>query len=280
VIDIGWGVLLITRGEWGARPPRSTSGINPTFGTTAHWEGPHLGWPWAHGACFSLVRGIQNFHMNDRGWADIAYTGVACGHGFVFEGRWLGRRTAANGTNDGNSRAYALCYLGGQGDPFTHDGRRAMRAGLDYLDANGAGPGRNGHRDWKATECPGNEIYQWVRAGQPVDPSSPPPPPPPPPPPDTQGDPRMDGIWHGNMVHFFLVRRDGALVERWGPLGNPQGFAEIFPPGSCRTGSEARVKVIDPAPSSEAYGYAVAALSADGDWVRYAWWAGDHWEKP
>jgi hypothetical protein len=168
VIDIGRGVKLITRREWGARPPRSTSPINPTFGTTAHWEGPHMGWPWAHSACASLVRGIQRFHMDSRGWADIAYSGVACGHGFVFEGRWLGHRTSANGTTAGNNRAYAICYLGGEGDPFTDAGKRAMRAAFDYLDARGAGPGRNGHRDWKATACPGDVIYRWVRSGQPV----------------------------------------------------------------------------------------------------------------
>jgi hypothetical protein len=166
VIDIGRGVKLVTRAEWRARAPRSTSGINPTFGVTAHWEGPHMGWPWAHGACASLVRGIQAYHMDRNGWSDIAYSAVCCGHGYAFEGRWIGRRTAANGTNHGNSVAYAVCYLNGQGDPFTSDGRRAMRAAMDYLDARGgAGPGRNGHRDWKATACPGDVIYRWVHSG-------------------------------------------------------------------------------------------------------------------
>lgn len=97
-------------------------------------------------------------------------TAVCCGHGYAFEGRWIGRRTAANGTNHGNSVAYAVCYLNGQGDPFTSDGRRAMRAAMDYLDARGgAGPGRNGHRDWKATACPGDVIYRWVHSGLPAE---------------------------------------------------------------------------------------------------------------
>lgn len=170
MIDIGRGVKLIRRSEWGARAPRSMTGVNATFGTTAHWEGPHMGYPWAHAACYSLVRGIQNFHMDARGWTDVAYTGLPCPHGYVFEGRWAGRRTAANGTNDGNNRALALCYLGGQGDAFTADGQRAMRAAMDWLDTRGgAGPGRNGHRDWKPTECPGGVIYQWVHSGQQAD---------------------------------------------------------------------------------------------------------------
>jgi hypothetical protein len=166
-LALGRGVLLIRRGEADLRAPRSSTGIDPTFGTTAHWEGPPIGWPWPHATCYSLVRGIQNFHMDSRGWVDIAYTALPCPHGYVFEGRWIGRRTAANGTNQGNNLAYALCYLGGQGDDFTTDGRRAMRAAMDYLDRYGdAGAGRNGHRDWKPTECPGDQIYDWVHDGQ------------------------------------------------------------------------------------------------------------------
>lgn len=165
MIDIGRGVKLITRTEWGARAPRSVSSIDPSFGTTCHWEGPHMG-AFPHASCATKVQVIQDFHMDTRGWVDIAYTGLVCPHGFVFQGRWLGRRTAANGTTDGNDSAYALCYLGGEGDGFTEAGRVAMRAGLDWLDSHGASSGRNGHRDWKSTACPGDEIYRWVHGGQ------------------------------------------------------------------------------------------------------------------
>lgn len=193
MIDIGRGVRLVTRAEWGARPPRSTSPLAPSFGTTAHWEGPHMGWPWSHAACSSLVRGIQRFHMDSRGWADIAYSYVACPHAHVFEGRGIGRRTAANGTNHGNNVAYAVCYLGGEGDPFTEGGRRAMRAIFDHLDAHGgAGPGRNCHRDWKATACPGDVICGWVRAGLPVED-----------PPPSEPEPETPG---GKMLYLIKTR--------------------------------------------------------------------------
>lgn len=156
---------MITRAEWGARTPRLVAGINPTFGTTVHWEGPHMG-SFSHDACFSYVRGIQNYHMKARNWSDIAYNFLVCPHGIVFEGRGLGRRSGANGTNDGNARAYAGCYLGGQGDPFTPDAQRALRDAVRYFDAHGnAGGGVNCHRDWKATQCPGNEICEWVKGG-------------------------------------------------------------------------------------------------------------------
>lgn len=170
MIPLGLGVQLITRPEWGARRPRSVRTLVASFGTTCHWEGPRMG-TFPHSSCPTKVRVIQDFHMDTRDWQDIAYTAVVCPHGYIFEGRWAGHRTAANGTTDGNNRAYAVCYLGGQGDPFTPAGAIAMRVALDWLDtAGGAGPGRNGHRDWKPTDCPGDDIYRWVNAGQPAGP--------------------------------------------------------------------------------------------------------------
>jgi hypothetical protein len=187
VIHLGGGVYLITRDEWGAKAPTHRTSLTPSFGTTTHWEGPPMG-TFPHASCYTKVRGIQAFHMGpQRGWSDIAYTALICPHGFVFQGRWVGIRTAANGTNDGNNQAYAVCHLCGQGDPFTDEAKHAGRVTLDWLDRNGgAGPGRNCHRDWKPTECPGDAICAWVKAGQP-DPAIPPPSPEPPPVPTLRG---------------------------------------------------------------------------------------------
>lgn len=156
---------MIQRSEWGARRPDYVTPFTPSFGTTCHWEGP--GMPdFTHSACASYVRGIQNFHMDSRGWSDIAYTAVVCPHGYVFEGRWIGKRTGANGTNVGNNTAYAVCYLGGEGDPYTAAASRAMHDTTTHLRLHGkAGAGVNCHRDWKATACPGNVICGKVKAG-------------------------------------------------------------------------------------------------------------------
>lgn len=159
----------VSRREWGARPARSASSLSNPQGSTAHWEGPRMGW-FGHDACAGKVRGIQRFHMDSRGWADIAYTTVVCPHGYVFEGRGWFRRTAANGTNAGNNASYAHCYLGGQGDPFTVMGRQGMALAFRLArDVGLAGPRQWAHRDWKATECPGAEIVEFVRAGLPAD---------------------------------------------------------------------------------------------------------------
>lgn len=120
----------------------------------------------SHAACYSYVRGIQNYHMDAKGWSDVAYNAIVCPHGYTFECRWLGRQGGANGTTTGNRTAYAICYLGGQGDPFTLDADRAIHDTTTHMRRHGsAGPKVNCHRDWKATACPGDVICTRVRAG-------------------------------------------------------------------------------------------------------------------
>ena len=174
---------FVSRAAWGARPPESRTGLAPTFGTTLHHEGPTLG-DFPHTSCASKVRGIQAFHMDDRGWSDVAYTAIVCPHGYTFECRWVGVRTAANGTNVGNDTAYAVCYLGGIGDVMPAIARDELVSCFRFLDEQGgAGEGVNGHRDWKATECPGADRYAFIpelsarvdEAGTPPQPNLPPP---------------------------------------------------------------------------------------------------------
>lgn len=162
--QLNYDVPLVTRAEWGARPPRSVTRL-ASGKVTSHWEGPHMG-AFPHESCASKVRQIQNFHMDSRGWSDIAYNVLSCPHGVDFEGRGQGVRSAANGTTAGNNGAYAVCYLGGEGDGFTEAGERGVKAAGDWLTF--AGSERNCHRDWKPTACPGNEICDWTHDGQPI----------------------------------------------------------------------------------------------------------------
>lgn len=50
------------------------------------------------------------------------------------------------------------------GDDWPHESCYSKVRGWQTF----AGSNRNGHRDWKATACPGDEIYQWTAAGQPI----------------------------------------------------------------------------------------------------------------
>lgn len=155
-----------TRAQWGARRRGATTRSHPLRrpeGVYLHWEGPHMG-AFPHSACAGKVRGIERFHRDGAGWADIAYSLLVCPHGYIYEGRGLGVRTAANGTDYANATGYAVCYLGGEGDPFTPDAQAAFVEAVLWLrERGGAGDAVRGHRDAKATSCPGDTIYRWLR---------------------------------------------------------------------------------------------------------------------
>lgn len=156
---------LVTKAEWGASPKTATKATHPigaTLGVTFHWEGPHMG-DFPHSKCAFKVRVIERYHELTRGWADIAYNALVCPHGYVFEGRGPGVKSAANGTDLGNDTHYAVCYLGGVGDGFTDEGKQGMEDAREWLrDEGDAGKAVNGHRDHKSTQCPGDEIYDWL----------------------------------------------------------------------------------------------------------------------
>lgn len=156
---------FVPRSSWGARQAKGSTGIDPTFGCTVHYEGPKMG-SFPHASCATKVRAIQAYHMDEKGWQDIAYTAVVCPHGFIFEGRWIGKRTGANGTNLGNRTAYAICALIGAGDTATPELVDGIRRTAGFCRAHGrAGKRVNGHRDWKATLCPGDPLYHEVEVG-------------------------------------------------------------------------------------------------------------------
>lgn len=152
-----------TRAQWGARPPRSREAAPLATGVAVHWEGGRLG-AYGHEQCSWRVRQIQNFHMDTRGWADIAYNFLVCQHGEVYEGRGTGIRNAASGTNYANANYLAVCYIGGEGDPFTTPGK----AGVRWVINTAAGRDIKPHSNFQQTQCPGDEIRAWIRAGCPV----------------------------------------------------------------------------------------------------------------
>lgn len=161
---------IISRAEWGARSPsggRNSINARP-LGTAVHWNGPGCAASIrTHDKCAGFVRGIQNFHMNGRGWSDIAYTDFACPHGYLFEGRGKGIGTAANGTTHGNANYYATYAMWGQGDGPVPEAMLDTIAGAVALHRTwGAGDEVTKHRALFGTECPGDELSRLVDSGR------------------------------------------------------------------------------------------------------------------
>lgn len=161
---------LRTRSQWGARPARRRNTGNMSAPSTGHYNGPDVTvrgqLRFDHKYCDALVRGIQNFHMDGRGWNDIAYNFVICPHGVIYEGRGLNTWNGANGTNSGNKTSHAVMCLAGENNPFDMVERAAFRWAVKYISERTSAPYKAiGHRDHKATACPGNTRYDWIHGG-------------------------------------------------------------------------------------------------------------------
>ncbi|HUW00748.1 MAG TPA: N-acetylmuramoyl-L-alanine amidase [Acidimicrobiales bacterium] len=173
----------LTRAEWGARPPKYRNGLASTAnGVFMHHTVTSIA------PAASIWRAVQNFHMDTRGWADVAYSfGIDVVTGQILEGRGIG--IAGGHTAGYNSSSHAICWIANTDDVNpTAAAKRAWLAVLHTIEARyGNGPER-GHRDVAQTGCPGGYGYTWLKAGFPTSgsPGEPPPPPPPPPPSGTR----------------------------------------------------------------------------------------------
>jgi hypothetical protein len=147
---------IVPRSEWGARAPRAVTRITlPT---------PRL---WVHHTAGSErgaagMRSIQDFHMDGRGWNDIAYSFVVDdADGTIYEGRGAG--VAGGHTEGDNSRSHAICVMGNFQDRAPHP--RTLQSIVELArhgrDVGWWVPTLGGHRDapGASTACPGGQLY-------------------------------------------------------------------------------------------------------------------------
>jgi hypothetical protein len=138
-------------------------------GVVVHYSGMNADEERLHRNCSARVRGMQRYHIEEKGWLDVAYSHVLCGHGYVFVGRGFGARSAANGTKDANDRYFAVCFLGddsaGRSD-VTPAARGALRALIaEYRRRYPGGREVRPHSDFVATACPGDELRAFIKLG-------------------------------------------------------------------------------------------------------------------
>lgn len=163
---------LVTRSQLGW--PASAAPSQPTTkGVKVHYEGTPVSTRLLtdHDACLEEWRAIRASHLANKqeNYSDVAYNYAACPHGYLLEGRGIGKRTGANGNQPLNIAHYAIVGLVGSSgltDP-THAMLSAIRDGIDLLRKHGAGNEIKGHRDGYATACPGGPLYAWVQKGAP-----------------------------------------------------------------------------------------------------------------
>jgi hypothetical protein len=172
-------VTLVSREGWNARDPKNLTPLvkGAQKGTAVHYTGMDSDEQSDHRNCAGRVRNIQNYHMDSRGWADIAYSYVVCKHGSVFVARGVGIRTAAQGTTEGNDAYHAICFLGddtANRDDVTDAGRAALSVAIWKCNNWTGVLDIEPHSHFHATECPGDQLRAWIKGGTVERPETPP----------------------------------------------------------------------------------------------------------
>ncbi|XP_060606482.1 peptidoglycan-recognition protein SC2-like [Ruditapes philippinarum] len=157
-------VNIISRSQWGARNPKHVTAMHVPVHEffIHHTESPSCS---SQSECSARVRGIQNYHMDSRGWSDIGYSFLVGEDGNVYEGRgWthVGAHTAGY-----NSKAFAASMIGSY---MSHLPNSKALAAVKNLIACGVHLGKisadyrlYGHRDAGQTDCPGDSLYHEIQ---------------------------------------------------------------------------------------------------------------------
>lgn len=157
-----------TRADWSAAPTRGEMDyVAPADRDEyfVHYNGPALALP-DHAACLKAVRAMQTYHQRVQGWRDIGYNALVCPHGRRIEGRGL--NFSGGHCPNHNHRGYGVQAMIGKGQTPTPVMLAAIRRLYDELVTLSGPLTRMGHRDGYSTECPGPELYAWVKAGMPM----------------------------------------------------------------------------------------------------------------
>ena len=171
-----------SRAEWGANESLVRYGY--TYSTVTgvmihHTSGSNS---YTQAAVPAILRSVQAYHVNGRGWNDIAYNVLVDKYGTAWEGRGGGLARAVQGGHGWkvtNARVFGLSFMGdyqtaaapaamlGKAeriiawkfrahgvDPYgTTWGSGGQDGGSTFLNAI------SGHRDENATDCPGKNVY-------------------------------------------------------------------------------------------------------------------------
>ena len=114
----------------------------------------------------AMMRGIQNYHMDTKGWADFAYSFAVMPSGRVYRGRGWKRQGAH--TEGHNDHSVAICFMGNfeverPTDEALNAARQIVARGkrFKHLTSNVR---IGGHRNASGaqTACPGRHLLRRI----------------------------------------------------------------------------------------------------------------------
>lgn len=172
---------LVRREEWGARPPRYAYSLTlAKHFAVHHTASVSDGLAATREECAAQVRAIQAFHQDTRDWNDVGYSYLICGTGEVFQAREdEDDATDLWGAHDGYNRgSMSVSLMGYFHAPFNQtppppaieslvqtltwmaDIRDVDPLAASLYESYGAvRTSIYGHREVRATECPGDIVF-------------------------------------------------------------------------------------------------------------------------
>ncbi|WP_406057178.1 hypothetical protein [Kribbella sp. NBC_00889] len=155
-------VTYLPRSAWRARPPNDGPGnltVSRVQGTVIHWPGTgSTSVIHSQAAVASALRGWQNYHMDNRGWSDIAYQVAVDQAGRAWTLRGLRTQSGANGNADLNERYGAILLVLVTGEQPTAALKATTRAVIaDFRTIFPRGTAIRPHSAVRpgGTDCPG-----------------------------------------------------------------------------------------------------------------------------
>lgn len=164
-------VDYLPRSAWGARPARSGPGsltVSRVQGVALHWPGMGNSRKATQAQVASALRGWQDYHMDDRGWSDIAYQVAVDQAGRAWTLRGLRTQSGANGDADVNEEYGAILLVVGTGEHPTPEMIATVRAVVaDFREIYPKGTAIKPHSAVRPdpTDCPGDLVRALITAG-------------------------------------------------------------------------------------------------------------------
>jgi peptidoglycan hydrolase-like protein with peptidoglycan-binding domain len=154
----------IPRSEWGARPPKQVNTFSKSEGIFVHYIGPG-GAPSGMEAEKAALRTAQKYHMDTKGWADIAYSFAVGNSGAIYDLRGWG--VAGGHTQGWNTKSHAVFWIGGDEGIPSDAAFTSLNTVINEHNRRYPGGFVKGHGDVNATSCPGIHLKNWIKNGRP-----------------------------------------------------------------------------------------------------------------
>ena len=153
---------IVSRYEWGALPSKpNSSPMGKVKKITLHHTSEYPGMGYRSDR--DVVRSIARYHRDTLGWADIGYHYVIGRDGKVYEGRPAKLQGAHVGGHNENNLGISMA--GNFVSKLPSETQLSTLKSLLSIKFKEHGLSTHqlfGHRDFKATECPGEALYQWL----------------------------------------------------------------------------------------------------------------------